>query len=166
MNRPQDLVLGQATSEANAPGLERLAVEELGHQKERAVLGHIVVQDMNGAGMSDRIRDVAFPQEALPDLRVERQLAMKHLDRGARAVAVRGGVDRRHPTHAKQPIETPLVPQRRAEASAGQIERRIGYLRSCFGRRRHRLRFDIPTISHETPFVFVYYQGARARPGE
>ena len=60
--------------------------------------------------------DIAFAQKAASHLRIQRQLGVEHLDRGAPAVTVRARVDSRHAADAKQDVETPLVAQGLADS--------------------------------------------------
>jgi hypothetical protein len=57
----QDLVARKATAEAHATRFERLAVEELGHQKPRAVFRLVVLDDLDDALVADAVREVALP---------------------------------------------------------------------------------------------------------
>ena len=59
--------------------IERLAIQELHHEKERAVLGRVVVQNANRAWMSDRVCRVTLPQEPLPQATVESQFAVERI---------------------------------------------------------------------------------------
>jgi hypothetical protein len=107
----KDLVLLQSAIEAPAAALERLAIEQLRDEKERAVLGDVVVDDPNGAVMADCVGEVAFPEEAFPDVGVGGELGVQQFDGGAAAVAMGSGIDGRHPPHAEKYVQVPFVAQ-------------------------------------------------------
>ena len=61
-------------------GVESLTLEQLHHQEGRAVVGHVVVDDLGCPRMIDRVGDVAFAQEASGHLGVDGQLGVEDLD--------------------------------------------------------------------------------------
>ena len=95
------------------PVLQRLALEQLHDQVRRplvrAARDDVVVQHLDHARMLDLVGRVPLPPEALEHLLVPRQLGVKHLDGGARAVAVASGIHGSHAAHAEQSLEGPLV---------------------------------------------------------
>ncbi len=82
------------------------------------MIGDVFVVDGDAPAVLDPVGDVALPDEALPDADVARELRVEDLQRLARAVAMRGRVDRRHAADAEQRIEAPLVVDRRPYARA------------------------------------------------
>jgi hypothetical protein len=91
--------------------LERLALEQLHHQVDLAVLGDVVVEDRHRVAMADLVGRVTLGEEAPAGLFVAGVLRVQHLDRRASAVAVGPGVHRRHPADGDQRVEVPLAPQ-------------------------------------------------------
>ena len=82
--------------------LERLAVEQLHHEVDLAVLGGIVVEHQHRVAVADLVGRVALGEEATSRLLVARVLGMQQLDRSARAVTMRAGVHGRHATDGDQ----------------------------------------------------------------
>ena len=93
--------------------LERLPFEQLHHEVGgalgRSALDDVVVQHLDDAAVRDAVRRVALAQEPLADLGDARELGVEKLHRGARAVAVAGGVDRAHPAGAEEVLERPFL---------------------------------------------------------
>ncbi len=117
VGRGQHVERRQPASRPLSPRLERLALEQLHHHEYRAVIEHVVVEHTDHAAMPDRVGRVAFPQESRANARVDREFGVQDLDRAARAIAMRGSVDRCHAPHSEQRVEMPLVSQNDAHAS-------------------------------------------------
>lgn len=92
----QDFVLWKTASEPKTTLFKRLAVEKFCDEKERTVVGDVVVQNPNGPIVPDGVRDVPFTKESGSNFGVDRQLRVKDFDRRSTAVAVRPGVDGSH----------------------------------------------------------------------
>ena len=104
------------------PRVNGLTIEQLHHQVDRAVLGYVVVIDLDGAGVLDRVGDVALPEKPLPDGGLERKLRVEHLQGGLLPVAVGGRVYRPHPADTDQPVHGPLAADYAAHALLGSLD--------------------------------------------
>ncbi len=96
--------------------LERFALEQLHHQVDQAVLGHVVIEDADRTRVPNAVGQVAFPQESLTQFWVVRELRQQHLDRDTVTVSVGRG---EHGGHAPDPdelVELPLMMEDRAYA--------------------------------------------------
>ena len=118
--------------------VDGLSLEELHDQEDGAVLGHVVVEHAHDARVVDAVRGVALAEEALAELGDRADRRVEDLDGAAHAVPVRRGVDRGHPADAEEPLEAPLVAQRRADpclrrlhdgidAGGGHVESVLGH---------------------------------------
>ena len=92
-----------------AVSLERVALEEVHREEDAAVVGHAVVEDADDPRVLDRVREVALAEEPLAHGGVGAEGRMEDLERRARSVAVRHGVDRRHGPRPEQRIHAPLT---------------------------------------------------------
>jgi hypothetical protein len=101
VDREEDLVARKTTAEAHAPLFECLTVEQLSHQKQRTVLGLIVVDDLEGPVMPNGISEVALPEESWAHKRVARHPFVKNFHRSTTAIAVRGRIHGGHPADAE-----------------------------------------------------------------
>ena len=83
------------------PRIEGLAFEELHHEERAAVLGDVVVEDVDRPRMRDDVREIALAQKVTAQPGVAREVRVQDLDRGAKAVAnVDGCV---HVAHSARP---------------------------------------------------------------
>jgi hypothetical protein len=90
-------------------GVQRLALEQVHDEEHRAVLGDVVVEDADGAGVLDAVRGVALAQEALLDALVARELAVQDLHGDPVGVAQVGRcVDGSHAAGAEHTVEAVL----------------------------------------------------------
>ncbi len=91
--------------------LDRRPLQELHDEKRRAVFRDVVVDHLDGGGVTYRIGDVTLAQEALADVLASRDFGAKQLDGDALLVAVRGRVDDGHAPHADDTLEAVFAAQ-------------------------------------------------------
>src|SRR5207302_10150349 len=92
------------------PGVaDRLALEQLHDEERLALLGHVVVEDLDGRRVIDLVRDVGLAKEALADRLLAREVGVENLEGRALAVAVRRRVDGGHPADAEKAVDRPLT---------------------------------------------------------
>ena len=91
------------------PGVaDGLALEQLHDEERLALLGHVVVEDLDGRRVIDLVRDVRLAEEPLADRLLAREVGVEDLERGALAVAVRRRVHRGHTADAQKAFDRPL----------------------------------------------------------
>jgi hypothetical protein len=88
--------------------VERLPLEQLHDEKHGPVLGRVVVEDAHGPPVIDLVGDITFTQKAVPQLGVDRNVRVEHLDRYPVPVAVRAKVHRGHTAGANEPLKAIL----------------------------------------------------------
>ena len=98
------------------------AVEELHDEERGAVLGDVVVDDGDRAGVHHRVRDVPLAEEARAHRLSRREVGVEHLDREHLAIAVLRHVDGRHAADAEDALERVLPAQDDADARTRQVE--------------------------------------------
>ncbi len=121
----QHVVFAELSPASYPPVLERLAVEQLGHEVERPVLGGVVVDHLDGTVVGDGVRRVALAGEAGTHVGAGRKLGVQHLDGHASAVPVCRGVDGGHTAHAEKHVQPPLATERLADALARPHDERV-----------------------------------------
>ncbi len=99
--------------------LHRESFEQLHHEESRPVLCHVVVEDVDGAGVLYRVGGIALAQEPGANVFAERELRVEQLDGELLLVAVRRCIDRRHAANPEHAIETVLPPEHLPEALLG-----------------------------------------------
>ena len=101
--------------------IEARPLQELHDEERRAVLGHVVVEDRDGARVIEAVREVPFAHEALLQIALRGELGVEDLHREALLVPVRRGVDRGHTADPEDLIEPVLAADRGADSrpSAG-----------------------------------------------
>ncbi len=117
----QDTSKGQPAAIGFPEAFQRHAMEQLHDQKCRAVVGDVVVDDRDRTFVLDAIRDIALPDEALADERIERQLPMQHLEGEALAVAVLDGVYHRHTATSHHVLHDVLAVDGPPQPSRGKL---------------------------------------------
>jgi hypothetical protein len=113
--------------------LQRFALEQLHHQEGLAVVGHVIVENGHPSRVVHLVGDVALAQEAAADGVFARELGVQDLQRHPRAVAMGGGIDRRHPSDAQQRVEAVLAAHPLAQTLGGTLTR-VAHPRLSTGR--------------------------------
>ena len=99
--------------------MQRAAFEKL-HHEERAPVSHrVVVENADGAGVVDTVRDVALSEEARSHVRVLRERHGQDFHRATKAVAMRRREDRGHTSDSDERVQSPLVAKGRTYAGLG-----------------------------------------------
>jgi len=128
--------------------VEGAALEQVHDEERLAVVADVVVGDGHACWVVDGVRDLAFAEEALADLRLPGKLGVQDLDGRARPVAMLRGEHGAHAPDAKQPLELPLRVQRAANASLGRSYGIHAMRRTGLGHQRlmvHRAQGRSPT---------------------
>ena len=112
----QDLGEGHDPSGAFPGFTDGLAFEQLHDEKRLVVLGHVVVENADAGRVADFVRDVGFPQKAVADDPIAREIRVQDLERRSLAIPVRRCVDRSHPADAQESVQVPLASDRRPDA--------------------------------------------------
>src|SRR5262245_21797584 len=89
--------------------VERLAVEELHHDVDAAVLADVVVEDADDATMTDTVRHVALIRRPPAEDRHRGRAGSQDLQRRAVSIAVNGLVNRRRSRDGDESDELPFV---------------------------------------------------------
>ena len=91
------------------PGVADGLAEEQLHDEERlTLLGHVVVEDLDGRRVIDLVRDVGLAEEPLADGFLAREVGVEDLEGRALTVAVRRRVHRGHAADAQKAFDGPL----------------------------------------------------------
>ena len=102
--------------------VHRFAFEQLHHQEGRPVLGDVVVEDDDGAGVIDRVGHVPLAQEPRAHAFLDGKFRVQHLHGGAFLVAVNGRIDGGHPAYADDLLQSPLAVQHHAQSALGAVD--------------------------------------------
>ena len=111
----EHLVDRHRPAETRATRLHRLPLEQLEDEERRAIFADAVVLDVNHARMADRVRDIAFTEEARAGALVAREVRVQHLQRGAMTITMGRGIHGGHPARADASVDLPLAVHHRAD---------------------------------------------------